>query len=246
MSQFSAHTLRLAIIDLDGTMVDTSDDFAAALNGMLAELSLAPIARDEVIRYVGKGSENLLRSVLSHRTSAVALSADALHEAMTIYERHYAQVNGRFSALYPEVADGLRQMRANGLRLACVTNKPRRFAVDLLRGCGLIEQFELIYGGDSWPRRKPDPQPMLEACKALGVSPAQAVAIGDSENDAMAARAAGIASLTVPYGYNHGRSVQSIDTDAIVPTLLSAAQLIAPAGASTLNPSYVPEQKTES
>ena len=117
-------------------------------------------------------------------------------------------------------------MQAKGLRLACVTNKPIAFAVPLLKKTGLHSYFEVIYGGDSLPAKKPDPLPLLQVCKDFGLQPHQVVAIGDSSNDAQAARAAGCRVLNVPYGYNHGQSIQDVDSDGIVPTLLDAAHLI--------------------
>ncbi len=118
-------------------------------------------------------------------------------------------------------------MRDAGLKLACVTNKPHRFAVELLQQYGLLGYFSVVLGGDSLPKKKPDPLPMLTACAQLQVPPATTVAIGDSENDALAGRAAGMATLTVPYGYNHGQAVQTIKSDGIVASLLDAAKAIA-------------------
>ncbi|SAL78545.1 phosphoglycolate phosphatase [Caballeronia peredens] len=224
---FVNRPIRAAIIDLDGTMVDTADDFVAALNAMLARIGLEqPVTRDEVTDYVGKGSENLIRSVLAVRlphTQAVAQFDDAL----AIYQSEYAKVNGKHSTLFPEVKEGLEAMRELGIPLACVTNKPHRFAVELLAHFGIADHFRVILGGDSLPAKKPDPLPMLTACERLDVLPREAVAVGDSENDALAGRAAGLATLTVPYGYNHGKPVQSVKSDGIVSSLRTAALAIA-------------------
>jgi phosphoglycolate phosphatase len=129
--------------------------------------------------------------------------------------------------VYDGVTEGLAAMKASGLRMACVTNKPVAFARVLLDKTGLATYFEVIYGGDSLAAKKPDPLPMLTVCRDFGLEPAQVVAIGDSSNDAEAARAAGCRSLTVPYGYNHGQPVHSIATDGIVNTLFEAARLLA-------------------
>jgi phosphoglycolate phosphatase len=215
-----------AIVDLDGTMVDTADDFTAALNAMLGELALPGIERTEVVDYVGKGSEHLIRTVLASRLPA-ADAAQRFDDALDTYQQAYASINGRHTRLYPRVAEGLAAMHAANVRLACVTNKPHRFAQELLDQYGIARYFRVVLGGDSLPRKKPDPLPMLTACNALDVAPARAVAIGDSENDALAGRAAGLATLTVPYGYNHGQPVQSINSDGIVGSLLDAAHLIA-------------------
>ncbi|CCD38307.1 Phosphoglycolate phosphatase [Candidatus Paraburkholderia kirkii UZHbot1] len=224
---FVNRPIRAAIIDLDGTMVDTADDFVAALNAMLARIGIErPVTRDEVTDYVGKGSENLIRSVLAVRlphSQAVAQFDDAL----AIYQSEYAKINGKHSMLFPDVKEGLEAMRELSIALACVTNKPHRFAVELLAHFGVVDYFKVILGGDSLPAKKPDPLPMLTACERLDVLPRETVAVGDSENDALAGRAAGLATLTVPYGYNHGKPVQSVKSDGIVFSLGTAALAIA-------------------
>ncbi|KND58927.1 Phosphoglycolate phosphatase [Candidatus Burkholderia verschuerenii] len=224
---FVNRPIRAAIIDLDGTMVDTADDFVAALNAMLARIGIEnQVTRAEMVDYVGKGSENLIGSVLAVRmphTQAVAQFDDAL----AIYQSEYAKFNGRHSTLFPEVKEGLDAMRDLGIPLACVTNKPHRFAVELLGHFGIADYFKVILGGDSLPLKKPDPLPMLTACERLDVEPREAVAVGDSENDALAGRAAGLATLTVPYGYNHGKPVQSVKSDGIVSSLRTAASAVA-------------------
>ncbi len=229
---FNAPRLEAALIDLDGTMVDTADDFAAGLNGMLAQFDAEETTREEVMGYVGKGSEHLIRSVLAPRFDEQGVQ-ERFDEALALYQDEYAKINGRHTHLYPEVEAGLEAMREAGLKLACVTNKPHRFAVELLAQYGLSGYFSVVLGGDSTPKKKPDPLPMLSACEALGVQPAAAIAIGDSENDALAGRAAGMATLSVPYGYNHGQPVQKIKSDGIVASLLDAAKAIAAHNSTT-------------
>ncbi|NIE67388.1 phosphoglycolate phosphatase [Burkholderia sp. Ax-1719] len=224
--KFTAPRIEAALIDLDGTMVDTADDFAAGLNGMLAQFDAEETTREEVMGYVGKGSEHLIKSVLAPRFAQEDAQA-RFDEALALYQDEYAKINGRHTHLYPDVEAGLSALRDQGIRLACVTNKPHRFAVELLQQYGLARYFEVVLGGDSLPKKKPDPLPMLTACERLGVKPQAAVAIGDSENDAIAGRAAGMATLTVPYGYNHGQPVQKIESDGIVASLLEAAKAIA-------------------
>ena len=217
--------IRAAIIDLDGTMVDTAPDFQVAINRMRDELHLAPLALDTIVDFVGKGSENLMRRVLGvdfEKNEVESLFDHALER----YQHHYLQINGDHSELYAGVHEGLVAMKKGGVRLACVTNKPIAFARPLLEKKGLIDLFEVIYGGDSLAHKKPHPLPMLTVCNDFDLQPAQVVAIGDSSNDSEAARAAGCRVLTVPYGYNHGQPVQTIDTDGIVESLVDAANLI--------------------
>lgn len=213
------------IVDLDGTMVDTLGDFVQALQRMLGDLP-APYAsyvldKDLVERCVGKGSEHLIKSVLAHILPAqAAMENIALYEsAWASYQRHYPAVNGRFSAVYPGVVAGLDAWHRAGLPLVCVTNKPTAFARALLADKGLASYFGLVVGGDAVARKKPDPMPLLHACEQLGVLPARTLMVGDSSNDAQAARAAGCPVLLVSYGYNHGEPIRTVDADAYVDSL---------------------------
>ena len=121
---------------------------------------------------------------------------------------------------------GLRQLRARGLTLSCLTNKPTRFARALLEMKGLAGYFQSILGGDLFERMKPDPLPIVKTCEALGSAPAQTLVIGDSMNDALAARAAGCAVVLVTYGYNHGEPVRAVDADAFVDSLADVPALL--------------------
>lgn len=217
--------IRAVIIDLDGTMLDTVPDFHVAINRMRAELDLRPIAAQQVEDLVGKGSENLIRGVLAIDFDAAGVDR-RFEQAMAAYQRHYLTINGDHAALYDGVLEGLAAMQAMDLRMACVTNKPIAFARPLLEKKGLAGFFEIVYGGECLPRKKPDPMPMLQVCADFDLAPADVVAIGDSSNDAEAARAAGCWVLAVPYGYNHGRSIHEADSDGIVESLLEAASLI--------------------
>jgi phosphoglycolate phosphatase len=222
---FRLSGIRAAIIDLDGTMVDTAPDFEVAVNRMREDLSLSPLTLGTIKNFVGKGTENLMRRVLGVDFGAEDIERH-FEQAVASYQKHYRAINGEYSSIYPGVLAGLDAMQAKGLRLACVTNKPIAFAVPLMEKMNLQQYFEVIYGGDSLPAKKPDPYPLLKVCEDFSLLPKQVVAIGDSSNDAQAARAAGCRVLNVPYGYNHGEPIQSVDSDGIVTTLLDAAHLI--------------------
>ena len=214
------HALDAAIVDLDGTMIDTVGDFVAALNSTLAELSLPAVAAQTVGTLVGKGSEHLIQSVLHH---VGASGAELYEQAFARYQHHYLAINGRHSTVYAGVVDGLQALRARGLRLACLTNKPTAFAVPLLAAKGLDGYFELVFGGDAFERKKPDPLPLLKTCEAMGTAPARTLMIGDSSNDARAARAAGCPVVLVTYGYNHGEPIRAVDADGFVDALTALA-----------------------
>lgn len=216
-----------AIVDLDGTMVDTIGDFAEAIARMLADLQLPALDAALIEHMVGKGTEHLLRSVLAHvlaqaghpQAALPAAVASLLPTALARYEQHYLAINGQHSALYAGVLEGLQALRAGGLRLACVTNKPLAFTRPLLADKGLQGLFEQVFGGDSFATKKPDPLPLLKTCEALGTTPARTLMLGDSSNDAQAARAAGCPVVLVTYGYNHGQSVEAVGADALIDSI---------------------------
>ncbi|MES2934655.1 MAG: phosphoglycolate phosphatase [Pseudomonadota bacterium] len=218
--------IKAVIIDLDGTMIDTAPDFLVAINRMRSNLSLAPIDLDLIKLFIGKGSENLIRRVLALDFDD-ARQTSQFTTALASYQHHYAIINGKQATLFSGVREGLLALSAMNLRLACVTNKPIAMALSLLEQNSLRSFFEIVYGGDSLPTKKPDPAPFLKVCADFAVLPRQVVVIGDSSNDAQAARAAGCSVLCVPYGYNHGEPIQNINCDGIVATLLDAADLIA-------------------
>ena len=217
------------IVDLDGTMVDTMGDFNEAINRMLRELALPAIEALHIEHMVGKGSEHLLRSVLKHVLALDGIAQDAIKieaycpAAWASYQRHYLDINGQFAGVYRGVEDGLKALQARGLRLACLTNKPTSFALPLLELKGLAGYFEYVFGGDAFERKKPDPLPLLKTCEALGTSPARTLMVGDSSNDAQAARAAGCPVVLVTYGYNHGQPVRAVDADGFVDSLAQLA-----------------------
>ena len=201
-----------AIVDLDGTLVDTAGDFRLALNRMLGELDLSEVGHEFITLAIGKGSEHLIRRTLAHTGGDAAL----YDEAFARYQQHYGSVNGDASDVFPGVREGLVNLRAAGLRLACLTNKPTLHARNLLAIKGLDGFFEVVHGGDSFERKKPDPLPILKTCEALGSAPAHTLVVGDSSNDARAARAAGCKVVLVSYGYNHGEPVDDAGADGVV------------------------------
>jgi phosphoglycolate phosphatase len=213
------------MIDLDGTLLDTIPDLAAATNLMLEALGHAALPLDTLRNYVGKGIPRLVERALARDIDGHA-GAAAMARALPVFERFYAEVNGRHTTIYPGVRDGLEQMRAAGFRLACVTNKAGAFTVPLLERMGLAPFFEQTVSGDTLARKKPDPMQLLHVCQHFGIAPARMLMVGDSGNDALAARAAGCPVFCVNYGYNEGHDVQSLDVDAIVGALTDCIPLI--------------------
>jgi phosphoglycolate phosphatase len=204
-----------AIVDLDGTLVDTLPDFVVVLNAMLDELRLPAIADAFVAHSVGKGSEHLIRRTLVQ----VGADASLYDRAWAFYQQHYERVNGTHAVVFDGAEEGLTRLRAAGLRLACLTNKPEAFAKALLAQKGLAHYFTRVFGGDAFERKKPDPMPLLKTCEALGSAPSRTLMIGDSSNDAQAARAAGCPVVLLTYGYNHGEPIRDVDADGFIDRL---------------------------
>ncbi|WP_439608894.1 phosphoglycolate phosphatase [Hydrogenophaga sp.] len=215
--------IRAAIVDLDGTMVDTLGDFDVALNNTLKDLGRPAVTHADIERMVGKGSAHLIRSALLHGGLGADEAAALQSEAWTRYQAHYLAINGEHSAVYPGVLEGLAALRARGLPLACLTNKPLDFARPLLQAKGLAGFFAHVFGGDSFARTKPDPLPLIKTCEALGTPPAQTLMVGDSQNDGIAARAAGCPVVLVTYGYNHGDPIAQAPHDRLIGSLAELA-----------------------
>ncbi|MDR2788381.1 MAG: phosphoglycolate phosphatase [Candidatus Accumulibacter sp.] len=218
--------VRAALFDLDGTLLDTVPDLHAAVCAMLADLGRPALPEEAVRRYVGRGVANLVKRVLGGSLDAAEEDSPAPTDALTSFRQHYARENGRRARLFPGVREGLEAIRAKGLPMAVITNKPEAFTRPLLETTALAAFFREVVSGDDLPRHKPDPMPLVWTCGRLGVSPADALFIGDSVNDFLAARAACCRVFLLPYGYNEGRDVRELDCDAIVPSIVSAAEPI--------------------
>lgn len=216
------HLFQAAIVDLDGTMIDTVGDFDIALQRAMADLGQRSPSREFIRCTIGKGSENLITRVLAEVGAPAAL----FDQAWARYQHHYLAINGEHAEVFPGVVPGLQALQAAGLKLACLTNKPTAFALPLLQQKGLAPFFQQAFGGDAFVRKKPDPLPLLQTCKALGAEPGRTLMVGDSSNDAAAARAAGCAVVLVNYGYNHGEPVERAAPDAIVSSLAEVAALL--------------------
>lgn len=218
-------SVKAVVIDLDGTLLNTAPDLAEAATRMVRELGLEEVGLDTIKTYIGNGVSRLVKRVLTGDMNAEP-AAELFARALPVYEKHYAAVVSLHSRPFPGVVEGLKAMKAAGYRVACITNKAEKFTVPLLKDTGLFDYFELILSGDTLPKKKPDPLPLLHACKHFGIEPQELLLIGDSLNDTQAARAAGCHVFCVPYGYNRGRSVEELDLDAVVPSLLEATKLI--------------------
>ena len=226
-ARWRGQPVEAVLFDLDGTLLDTAADIALALNRTLAEYGWSPAAQNDVRLMIGRGAP-----ILIQRTAAAQGRTldDASQAAMAErFFHHYGalQETNEFDALpYPGARESLRRLHEAGLRIGVVTNKQQRFARGLLELLDLIAWVDLVVGGDSCERRKPDPQPLLFACERLGVPPARTLMVGDSINDVKAARGANIPVVCVPYGYNEGQDPRELPCDALIDTLADLPGLL--------------------
>lgn len=209
----------MVLFDLDGTLVDSVPDLAWCVDRMLRELGLPGATEDEVRRWVGNGTERLVKRALTRTMNGEPDDPTLLERALARMLDLYADNNDERSRLYPGAREGLEYVRSLGCPVGCVTNKPERFTGPLLESLAIHDYFDIVIGGDTLPTRKPDPGPLLHCAKHYGIDPAHAVMIGDSVNDVHAARAAGMRVLCVSYGYNHGNDIGEEGPDAVMHSL---------------------------
>lgn len=212
------------VIDLDGTMLHTAPELCESANRMLRDMDYPPVSQELLASYIGNGIGWLVKRALTgemHATPDAAL----FEHAMPIFEKHYTELLLRSSA-FEGVFEGLDAMKAAGFRLGCITNKMERYTLPLLKGAGLAKYFEVVLSGDTLPEKKPHPMPLLHAAKFFGIPVQKLLLIGDSLSDTVAARAAGCPVFCVPYGYNHGEPVETLDQDAVIKNLPAALPLI--------------------
>jgi phosphoglycolate phosphatase len=210
--------VKMVMIDLDGTLIDTAPDLADCANRMLADLGRAPYPLETVMTWIGNGVPRLVKRALTGEMWAEP-DAALFDKALAIFQQHYATHVSDLSRPFPGVVEGLEKLKRAGYRLACITNKAEVFSLPLLRNLDLYKYFELILSGDSLPKQKPDPLPLTHACRHFGITPDHGVLVGDSSNDVEAARAAGMPVLCVPYGYNHGHDIREAHPDAVFGSL---------------------------
>jgi len=212
MSRGSA-LYHVLICDLDGTLVDSAPDLCHALNELLRELDLPEQSLTAVMGMVGNGVAKLV---------ARGLAASGYPEDPKSFDGHVERFLQHYNAglvvdthPYPDVERVLRGLKADGWRLAVCTNKPEGPSRTILSALGLDDLFEAVAGGDSFPVRKPDPNHLFGLLANMGVDPARAIMLGDSHADAEAARAAGLPSVIVRFGYNQGKALDHLASQSI-------------------------------
>jgi phosphoglycolate phosphatase len=213
----------MVLFDLDGTLVDSLPDIAHCVDLMLAELGLPPAGEAQVRLWVGNGAERLVKRALTRTLEGEPEDVAQFERARQLFLDFYAEHSDRHSRLYPGAREGLAYVRDLGCTVGCVTNKPEQFTERLLKTLGIFDQFQIVVSGDTLPKKKPDPYPLLYCAERYQADPARSVMVGDSVNDIQAARAAGFRILCVSYGYNHGNDIGTEGPDAVIGNLAELA-----------------------
>jgi len=216
---------KMILIDVDGTLVDSVPDLAYCVDEMMQAIGRPTYGEERVRDWVGNGVERLVRRALIGQLDGEPSDED-FQRAYPIFLDLYAENTSKRSLLYPGVKEGLDWMKAKGYTLGCVTNKAAQFTEPLLRDLGVRDYFGLVVAGDTLPKKKPDPLPLLHAAEHFGVSPADSLMIGDSVSDVKAARAAGFSIVCMSYGYNHGQDIRDANPDAVIDSMVEIEGLL--------------------
>lgn len=213
------HEPQCVLLDLDGTLINSVPDLAHAVDCMLHDMGRAAAGVERVSHWIGNGADWLIRRALSEgdETAAAAWTTDAVAQARPLFDRAYLAALHQATGAYAGVNEFL---RACPCPMVLITNKPRLFTEPLLHSLGWSSYFALVLCADDLPEKKPSPLPLLHACTQLSVAPEHALMVGDSRHDIQAAQAAGIVSVAVTYGYNHGQDIAVSQPTLMVSSLL--------------------------
>lgn len=215
----------VVLFDLDGTLVDSVPDLAMSIDHMMAEVGHPPCGEDRVRHYIGDGATRLIERALTGQMDKKPVQAE-YQRAHKLFFDHYAKNVCQKSVLYPGALQALQELDSDGYALCCVTNKPGLFTLPLLQALGIDSFFKLVLSGDTLQRKKPDPLPLIHAAKEMKAEIGQVVMVGDSKNDIIAAKSAGMDSIAVTYGYNHGTDIALSNPDRVVDNLNQLSSIL--------------------
>ncbi len=228
--------MRYSVIsfDLDGTLVDTAGEIAEAANRTLAEFGVERQAVDLISGFIGAGTRQMMLRLLAHVLLDKPALADRLpaDEVLRRLDVHYSVTAGSTGRPYPGCDETLRRLRDGGVRLACLTNKEKRFAKRVLEATRLRDHFDLVVGGDSLPQRKPHASTLAHVLQVLGGERHRAAHVGDSRIDVETARNAGVAAWAVPWGYNGGEPIGAAGPHRVFESLAQIADHVIAANAA--------------
>jgi len=218
---------KLVIIDLDGTLIDTVPDIVPATDKVMADIGLPKRSVSQVREWVGNGGEEFVRRALLGKMDGELEDKNLLQRARLLFMKYYAEENGKHSHLFTGVREGLNWLKSQGCQLACCTNKPERCTIPLLKTLGILDDFGLVLSGDSLAKKKPDPLPLQYTLQFFNVKAENAVMLGDSISDILAAKAVKMPIICVDYGYNHGNDICLIDPkpDIVIESFVDLKQI---------------------
>lgn len=213
--------IKLVMYDLDGTLIDTASEIAAALNLTLAGFGAETVDEWRVRAWIGHGAVKLIEQAWQTMNPGTSLEA-----VMMAFTRHYHDTVGKSSQPYPYVMETLRQVKALGIKQAVITNKESAFTGRVLEMHGLDEFFDLVISGDTLPVRKPNPAVIQYCLKMLDESAESSLFVGDSDIDVATAKGAGVQCWAVPYGYNAGRDIQQAGADRLINDMRAVTEFL--------------------
>ena len=208
----------LLLFDLDGTLIDSSADLAESINFMLKKLQKDTYSKAEIDTWVGNGAQTLVKRALSGSKDidTSIFTQEFFQKALLIFLDHYKENVCVHTSLYPQVYETLKKLYELNYMLVIITNKPYEFVAPILEKLNIFNFFRMYLGGDSLEFKKPHPQPLLHVCEKFHMVLDNVVMIGDSKNDILAAKSAGIQSVAVSYGYNYGEDISKYNPDYII------------------------------
>ena len=210
--------VRLLVFDLDGTLVDSKQDLALSINAMRREMGLAPLTLDVISSYVGHGVTLLVRRSLgAHATS------ESVENGLAFFLSYYRDHMLDHTAPYPGVAETLERLSSH--KMAVLTNKPVNFSREMISRLGFDRYFSYIYGGNSFPQKKPDPVGVHRLMEDLNVSPHETLMVGDSDTDVLTGRNAGVLTCGVTYGFG-AHTLQKVSPDLVIDDLRELPPLL--------------------
>lgn len=207
--------VKFIFFDLDGTLVDSLEDLTFCINEMLKTLELSPSTSEQVCCWIGNGAASLINQALIEAVGKKA--ADSMQKKAVSIFMNVCQENLCVrTKLYPCVKETLQYLQSKKYKLGCITNKPEYLTLALLSTMKMTNFFDIIVGGDTTPKKKPNPLPLIFALEKLGFNASEGIMVGDSRNDIQAAQNAKMKSIAVTYGYNYGEDIRKCNPDWVI------------------------------